>query len=231
MYWPTVAKPPAFQLGTSLRADARIGRCPSQRTHCDARDQDPREGRHHMAALADAERVGLVTRNAAAARPPTGESTELTTWSSDDLRCSSQRLRGARLGSGSGFSQRPASDADECFFERRGFFLASVPSTERAHAVGVRPPLAWPSPLARNRRGGSATKRQRLCVPTGQYSARVLPGRGRSDHAAGPAAVKLVGMGESHSKKMSEENGDMSGRLAGMFTRDCSSRCSGNKSN
>ena len=37
-------------------------------------------------SLADAERMGLVTRNAAAAaRPPTGESTELTTWSSDDL--------------------------------------------------------------------------------------------------------------------------------------------------
>ncbi len=32
-------------------------------------------------SLADAERMGLVTRNAAAAaRPPTGESTELSTW-------------------------------------------------------------------------------------------------------------------------------------------------------
>lgn len=38
-------------------------------------------------ALADAERVQLVTRNAAAAaRPPSGERTEMTTWSSEDLR-------------------------------------------------------------------------------------------------------------------------------------------------
>jgi integrase len=38
-------------------------------------------------ALADAERLGLVSRNAAAAaRPPSGERTEMTTWSSEDLR-------------------------------------------------------------------------------------------------------------------------------------------------
>lgn len=38
-------------------------------------------------ALADAERLGLVTRNAAsAARPPSPEKSDLVTWSSDDLR-------------------------------------------------------------------------------------------------------------------------------------------------
>lgn len=38
-------------------------------------------------ALADAERMGLVSRNAAAsARPPAGEHAEMTTWSSEDLR-------------------------------------------------------------------------------------------------------------------------------------------------
>jgi integrase len=38
-------------------------------------------------ALADAERVGLVSRNAApSARPPAGEHAEMTTWSSEDLR-------------------------------------------------------------------------------------------------------------------------------------------------
>jgi integrase len=38
-------------------------------------------------ALGDAERMGLVSRNAAAAaRPPSGEHTEMTTWSSEDLR-------------------------------------------------------------------------------------------------------------------------------------------------
>jgi integrase len=38
-------------------------------------------------ALGDAERLGVVSRNAAAAaRPPTGEHTEMTTWSSADLR-------------------------------------------------------------------------------------------------------------------------------------------------
>ena len=38
-------------------------------------------------ALADAERMGLVSRSAAAsARPPAGEHAEMTTWSSEDLR-------------------------------------------------------------------------------------------------------------------------------------------------
>lgn len=38
-------------------------------------------------ALADAERMQVVTRNAAAAaRPPPGEHTEMTTWLSEDLR-------------------------------------------------------------------------------------------------------------------------------------------------
>lgn len=38
-------------------------------------------------ALADAERMGVVSRNAAAAaRPPTGEHAEMTTWASEDLR-------------------------------------------------------------------------------------------------------------------------------------------------
>lgn len=38
-------------------------------------------------ALGDAERLGVVSRNAAAAaRPPTGEHTEMSTWSSEDLR-------------------------------------------------------------------------------------------------------------------------------------------------
>ncbi len=45
--------------------------------------------------------MGLVTRNAAAAaRPPTGESTELTTWSSDDLRSFLAAVEGHPYGIG-----------------------------------------------------------------------------------------------------------------------------------
>lgn len=51
----------------------------------------PKTARHaHVVlreALSDAERMGLVSRNAAAAaRAPTGEHTEMSTWGSDDLR-------------------------------------------------------------------------------------------------------------------------------------------------
>jgi integrase len=50
-------------------------------------------------SLADAERMGLLTRNAAAAaRPPTGESAELTTWSSDDLRSFLEAVEGHPYG-------------------------------------------------------------------------------------------------------------------------------------
>ncbi len=48
---------------------------------------------------------------------------------------------------------------DERFFERRRLLLTTFPSTERPHAVGVRPPLAWPATLAGNRHDGSVTKR------------------------------------------------------------------------
>jgi hypothetical protein len=48
---------------------------------------------------------------------------------------------------------------DERLVERRGLLLATVPSAERPYAVGVGPPLARPSTLARNRHAGSVTKR------------------------------------------------------------------------
>jgi hypothetical protein len=48
---------------------------------------------------------------------------------------------------------------DKRLFERRGFFFPTFPSTERPHAVGVGPPLAWPSTFAGDRHGGSVTKR------------------------------------------------------------------------
>jgi len=57
----------------------------------DGRPLAPKTVRHaHVVlrkAIGDAERMGLVSRNAAAAaRPPSGEHTEMTTWSSEDLR-------------------------------------------------------------------------------------------------------------------------------------------------
>jgi hypothetical protein len=56
---------------------------------------------------------------------------------------------------------------DERLFERGGFILASLPSTERPHAVGVGPPLAWPSTFAGNRHGASVTKRNDWVHPPG----------------------------------------------------------------
>jgi hypothetical protein len=56
---------------------------------------------------------------------------------------------------------------DECFFERRGFLLATVASTERPHPVGVGPPLAWPSTLAGHRHGRSVTIRNDWVHPPG----------------------------------------------------------------
>jgi hypothetical protein len=47
----------------------------------------------------------------------------------------------------------------ERLLERRGLLLATVPSTERPHPIGVRPPLTRPATLARNRHGGSVRKR------------------------------------------------------------------------
>jgi hypothetical protein len=48
---------------------------------------------------------------------------------------------------------------DDCFVERRRFFLAALPSPERPHPIRVRPPPARPATFARNRHWGSVTKR------------------------------------------------------------------------
>ena len=63
-------------------------------------------------ALADAERLGLVYRNAAAAaRPPTAARTEFATWSSDDLRDFFAGIRDDRSSQHWSCSLRPACGA------------------------------------------------------------------------------------------------------------------------
>jgi hypothetical protein len=75
--------------------------------------------RHHRAptqlfhlrksSLADAERLGLVPRNAAATeRTPASERRDLVTWSSDDLRTCLLAIEDERLARATGCSPPPA---------------------------------------------------------------------------------------------------------------------------
>lgn len=88
-------------------------------------------------ALGEAERLGVVSRNpAAAARPPTGEHTEMTTWSSEDLCELLDAVVGHQTSSPSGCSPRRACAVARC----------SVCAGATSTSTSARSPLQTRSP-------------------------------------------------------------------------------------